>query len=307
MVDKGKKGVLWWEIYKIIELRKPKMILLENVDRLLNSPTANRGRDFAIMLRSLNDLGYLVEWKAITASDYGMAQKRRRVFIFATISNSIITSSEESLRGFINNESLLNNAFKNEKMSDYKFIDISTKKYSDLFDITNKYDGGKFNSTGVSFKGNVASFNYIPQKNSKKITLNDILDENEENYVFLNDEQLKKASWTKESKKIERKAKNGFSYTYTEGRMNFPDDLSKPGRTMLTSEGTINRSSHFIEYNGRIRFMTPIEAERLNGFSKNWTEGKTNRQRYFFMGNALVTDVVKIIGKQIIKGIENGK
>lgn len=303
----GKKGVLWWEIYKIIEFRKPKMILLENVDRLLNSPTSNRGRDFAIMLRSLNDLGYLVEWKAITASEYGMAQKRRRVFIYAVLNKKVEAKPNNQLEHFLENSSVLNKTFKNNKLQDWKKIDISKNKYENLFEVTNNYNQGKFHSTGLAVDGIVISANYLPIKPTKVITLGSILDKNEENYIYLNDDQLSKASWTKASKKIERTAKTGFTYSYTEGKMNFPDDISRPGRTMLTSEGTINRSSHFIEHNNKIRFLTPIEAERLNGFPENWTQGKTNRQRYFFMGNALVTDVVKAIGKKIIEELKNEK
>ena len=80
---RGKKGVLWWNIHKIVEARKPRMVLLENVDRLLKSPSTARGRDFAIMLRTLEDLGYVTEWRVINAADYGMPQRRRRVFILA--------------------------------------------------------------------------------------------------------------------------------------------------------------------------------------------------------------------------------
>ena len=70
----GKKGVLWWNIHKILKARKPKYLFLENVDRLLKSPTNDRGRDFAIMLSTLWKLGYDVEWKVINAADYGMPQ-----------------------------------------------------------------------------------------------------------------------------------------------------------------------------------------------------------------------------------------
>ena len=81
----GKKGVLWWSIHKILneKINKPKYLIFENVDRLLISPSSQRGRDFAIILKSLNDLGYAVEWRVINAADYGMPQKRRRVFILA--------------------------------------------------------------------------------------------------------------------------------------------------------------------------------------------------------------------------------
>ena len=56
-------------------------MFLENVDRLLKSPATQRGRDFAVMLQSLSDLGYAVEWRVINAAEYGMPQRRRRIFI----------------------------------------------------------------------------------------------------------------------------------------------------------------------------------------------------------------------------------
>ena len=77
----GKKGVLWWSIYEIAKKHNPKFLILENVDRLVKSPAKQRGRDFAIMLKCLADLGYVVEWRVINAAEYGMPQRRRRVFI----------------------------------------------------------------------------------------------------------------------------------------------------------------------------------------------------------------------------------
>ena len=64
----GLKGVLWWSIHDILEKKggkSPHYLMLENVDRLLKSPTKQRGRDFAVMLASLADLGYSVEWRII--------------------------------------------------------------------------------------------------------------------------------------------------------------------------------------------------------------------------------------------------
>ena len=78
----GKKGVLFWQIIRATRLIKPKYLILENVDRLLKSPSKQRGRDFAIMLAAFNDLGYSVEWRVINAADFGRSQRRRRVFFF---------------------------------------------------------------------------------------------------------------------------------------------------------------------------------------------------------------------------------
>ncbi|MDY5212357.1 DNA cytosine methyltransferase, partial [Intestinibacter sp.] len=83
----GKKGVLWWQIRDILEAKQPRFVLLENVDRLLKSPSKQRGRDFGVMLACFNELGYSVEWRIINAAEYGFAQRRRRIFIFAFKNN----------------------------------------------------------------------------------------------------------------------------------------------------------------------------------------------------------------------------
>ena len=75
--------MLWWEIYRILKEKRPGILMLENVDRLLKSPSSQRGRDFAVLLASLSELDYIVEWRVINAADYGMPQRRRRVFILA--------------------------------------------------------------------------------------------------------------------------------------------------------------------------------------------------------------------------------
>jgi len=98
-----------------------------------------------------------------------------------------------------------------------------------------------------------------------------------------------------------------MQYNYSEGKMSFPDRLDMPGRTMLTSEGTVNRSSHVISdlQTGMLRIITPKEAERLNQFPDNWTDtGMTDSKRYFMMGNALVCGIIEKIGIQLISIIE---
>ena len=82
---KGEKGKLWIPIRNIIrhERPRPKIVLLENVPRLLNSPANARGLNFAIILNDLLRMSYHVEWRVINAADYGMPQQRKRVFILA--------------------------------------------------------------------------------------------------------------------------------------------------------------------------------------------------------------------------------
>lgn len=71
---------------------------------------------------------------------------------------------------------------------------------------------------------------------------------------------------------------------------------------MLTSESTLNRSTHVVEDPGirRLRLITPMEAERMQGFDDNWTNtGMTQRMRYFCMGNALVVPMVTRMGRTL--------
>ncbi|MCK5867243.1 MAG: DNA (cytosine-5-)-methyltransferase, partial [Mycoplasmataceae bacterium] len=292
----GKKGVLWWEMYKIISKRKPKRILLENVDRLLNSPTSQRGRDFAIMIYSLNLIGYIVEWKVIKASDYGFPQKRKRVFIYAYRSKRKTNPSIKD----ISSNSIFELAFPSTNVGDITTKDIST--LGDLSDITEKYDGGKFLDRGIAINGVILQTKQLPVFEGYLNTLNDIKDGKSKGYVYLNDDQIKRAAYMKASKKIPRIDKNtGFTYNYSEGRMDFPDSLQKPGRTMLTSEGTINRSTHFIKAGNKVRLITPLEAERMNGFPDGWTKTQPDRRRLFMMGNALVTGIVDKLAQEIQK------
>ncbi len=283
----GIKGVLWWEINWILENRHPKLVLLENVDRLLKSPAQQRGRDFAIMLRCFHDNGYCVKWMMNNGADFGYAQRRKRVFIYAYLSKSKNV-----------NVNIFKDAFDFSPRSTSKSIDIM--KYKNLQDITKRYNQEKFLEYGEMDKdGKIITYDYRSNYQGNYQKLSDILEKKVGDEYILNEVQMQKMMFARSSKKIKRKRPNGEVYWYSEGQMALFDDKKKTSRTMLTSEGTINRSSHLIEMkNGQGRFITPLECERLNGFEDKWTEGMTKNQRYFCMGNALNVDLVsQMLGK----------
>src|SRR5690606_20872647 len=97
--------------------KKPPFVLLENVDRLLISPSKQRGRDFGIMLRSFADNGYAVEWRVINAGEYGFVQRRRRTYIFAyhKSTNYFDEISKKELNSIILKEGLFAKKFPVEK------------------------------------------------------------------------------------------------------------------------------------------------------------------------------------------------
>ena len=307
----GKKGVLWWAIHRILEekgSKRPKYLFLENVDRLLKSPASQRGRDFAVMLKSLNDLGYAVEWRVINAADYGMPQKRHRVYFLGYHKTSSVYKKILSSKAvdWMKSGGVLSDAFNIKQVeAESKFelngsLDIISKSFNKNEKIS------PFKNTGLMVDGEVITFKSEAIYEGEKKVLRDIvLTEGIDESFYLSPEELRQWKYLKGSKKIERVNAQGFVYTYSEGKMSFPDSLDKPSRTIITGEGgpSPSRFKHVIKQGNRYRRLTPVELERLNMFPDNHTEldGVTDSKRAFFMGNALVVGVVEKIGESLIK------
>lgn len=313
---KGKKGVLWWDIAEILYEKRPPFVLLENVDRLLKSPANRRGRDFAIMLKTLNEMGYIVQWRVINAGDYGMPQRRRRVFIFASLKNTEYSKSiiKENLSEYLVEDGFFNDLFPIEKEG----ISIEEKdlsEYKDAVDTSDNYNKGKFLTSGISIEDKILNFDVEPVL-EKYYTLGEVIKKANkyqgldlEEYI-IEDEKIEKWEYLKGGKRILRKRPDGSEYYYTEGNMSCPDLLDMPGRTMLTSESTVNRSSHIVKdtKTGKLRTITEIEAEALQMFPYDWTNtGMSKRQRYFMMGNALVTGIISRLEPKLKNIITNEK
>lgn len=296
----GKKGVLFWQIERVLDNTHPKFVLLENVDRLLKSPSNQRGRDFAVILGTFRNLNYTVEWRVINAAEYGFAQRRRRVFLFAYKEGISFDNEQKqkSLKDIVFKDGFFAKEFPvNEEA--YKGRESTTKIQKDRVEISDSFEF-IFHNSGIMRNGNIYTAHTQPVKKNP-IPLKDILIDEEfiEEKFILSKEIEEKFKYLRGAKKVERTSATGHKYYFSEGGMSPTDDLGKPGRTMLTSEGTTNRSTHIVEVNGRKRFLTPVECERLNGFDDNWTAGMTDRMRYFCMGNALVVGLIEKMGKRI--------
>lgn len=303
----GKKGVLWWQIRDILVAKKTPFVFLENVDRLTKSPAKQRGRDFGIMLKCLDDLGYAVEWRIINAADYGFPQRRRRTYIFAYRkgTNFYKVTTKNKADKVILESGIFAKTF---PITDDKLNlkESNLRKYSDLVEFSDNYKF-TFENSGYMYNGVVYTVKTNPAL-VDAITLGQIAEGNVDEHFYLNDNEKAKFDYLRGSKKIPRTDANGHEYVYSEGAMSPFDDLSLPGRTMLTSEGSINRSTHIVKdpVTNKLRLLTPVECERLNQFPDNWTNsGMPEKRRYFMMGNALVCGIVKKMGKSIEKIIEN--
>ena len=304
----GKKGVLWWQIHRLLFMTKPPFVLLENVDRLLSSPASQRGRDFAIILASLSELGYVVEWRIVNAAEYGFPQKRRRVFIVAILEDSIGEPIEP--QSWIFSQGILAQALPVVRQPvQAPLADGDFGLEGDLVDITNEFGKGlartPFKNAGVMFHKKVWTVAVKAECEAPRRTLRSILldDRDVPEEFFVSDEQLPAWEYLKGAKREERKHRGtGTPYTYSEGAIPFPEHLDQPSRTILTAEGgsTPSRFKHLIRTDeGRYRRLTPVELERLNGFPDGWTDGMPDTKRAFCMGNALVVGVPQLIAKSI--------
>ena len=302
----GKKGVLWWQIERILREKgdaKPKYLLLENVDRLLISPAKQKGRDFAMILKSLDDLGYAIEWRVINAADYGMPQKRRRVFFLAYLKDCGLYKlfKFDSVK-WLTLDGILAKTFP----ANYEIVK-EFRVCEDLVELSSSFnlDSKKspFEKSGVFVNGKCYT-SKIESIKKDKLPLGKLISEEKvDDSFYIDQESLPLWKIAKGPQKTKRTTKNGFEYFYSMGGMKFPDDLDEPARTIVTGEGGRNpsRFKHVVHTKFGHRRLTPIELEKINMFPPTHTEmdGITDAKRAFFMGNALVIGIVERIGKEL--------
>ena len=310
----GKKGVLWWQIYRILHEKgdkRPQYIFFENVDRLLNSPATQRGRDFAIILASLADLGYVVEWRIINAADYGMPQRRRRTYIVGYLKDSVVAQKIEQMEDWVEFDGVMAKAFEfRPKAGTLSEFDIEGSIHEISANFNKSKKDSPFGNAGMMMDRHVYSVDAVPVYDGPRQTLGgNLVDENfvPEDF-FISEEDLSKWEYEKGAKKIERVSKEGYKYMFSEGGMAFPDYLDQPSRTIITGEGGTapSRFKHVVKTkSGRYRRLLPIELERMNMFPDNHTlhPEVSDGRRAFLMGNALVCGIVEQIGKSLYQFI----
>ena len=312
---KGKKGVLWWEILRLVNQQKPKFVFLENVDRLLKSPSNQRGRDFAVMLKTLGNEGYTIEWRVVNAAEYGFPQRRIRVFIVAAKNRK--NSKAGSPKSILSKTGILARALPIENIIDnLNEIDLSDEvdRISSHF---NKGAGkSPFMNSGYYADGVAYTVKSDAKLSKTAMVLGDVLQSDSQipEEYWVEDKRLKEWKYLKGAKSIERTHKgSGTTYNYAEGKMAFPDLLTNPSRTILTGEGgtTPSRFKHIIQTKNGYRRLTPVELERLNGFPDDWSKYDlsekqiSDAKRAFFMGNALVIGLIEKVGKILSLEISN--
>lgn len=312
---KGKKGVLWWSIYNMLELKRPPFVLLENVDRLLKSPATQRGRDFAIILSCLAQLGYVAEWRVVNAADYGFPQRRRRVFLYAhklDYCGFQWHPIRRLYRDGVMAKALPVKAPGGKRLETLSAPEADIQLDANPYVVSETFGAGlrvsPFENAGVMIEGSVWTERVEPGYRGKRHTLGEVVAKTDHvpESFHIAPERVEAWEYLKGPKREPRTDKvTGHQYFYSEGGMSFPDSLDLPSRTILTGEGgtSASRFKHVIldPKTGRLRRLVPEELEELNGFPRGWTDtGMSDGKRAFMMGNALVVGVVERIGKRIM-------
>jgi len=255
------RGTLFFEIARILKVKRPQFVFLENVKGLLNH---NKGETFRVIIQALSELGYDVQWMVLNSKFFGVPQNRERVFIIGSIrgtSRPEILPFEEGAEFDIGGSAthvartITSQYYKQGQWEQYimrKQFDVSGKGYKSQQDRV-------YHPNGIMCC--LPNFNPVNKLN--------IFDEKKPK-VMVHRGVLRKGKFGNGLKK----------------EMSFTLDQTC-GRDLTIKEGV------------RIRRLTPIECERLQGFPDNWTDGVSDTQRYKMMGNAVTVNVIKAITEKL--------
>jgi DNA (cytosine-5)-methyltransferase 1 len=291
----GERSGLWFEFHRILEEHRPAWVVIENVPGLLSS---NGGRDFAIILRGLVELGYGPAWRILDAQHFGVPQRRRRLFIVGHLGDyraAEVLFEPESLRGDI--------------------AEGGETREEIAGTLESRTDGGGFPGTDGAIAGHVVAFPdpayavSAGQGGSKHGSGR----HNQDTFVVAG------AVTGAESH-------NGNSNPIAENlviaaplRSRSHPNSNMPGRggeddenLIVWNEEQITSPEHRTRLDGKphinaggrmmigVRRLTPTEVERLQGFPDGWTNDQSDSQRYRMLGNAICVPVTKWLGERIL-------
>jgi len=296
------RGTLFYDIVRVAKAKRPKLLLLENVKGLLSH---NKGLTFQIIIESLEELGYLVEWQCLNSKYFGVPQNRERVFIighlrgksgcqifpvgqddqkFADDGTETRTPQPNmtAIMG-VNQDGKIylkprSSALRTPKASQSNLLiqvgNVDTKGHNSLW-------GRVYDSKGIA-----------PNLNARGGGLG----------AKTGLVQIEPLRWTRTEKGREarRNSKETHGRDYTPfGNQNRELVVSKEKVSGCVTNA-INKDSLLL-HSRRIRRLTPVECERLQAFPDGWTKGVADTQRYKCLGNAMTVNVITYLGKLLLK------
>ena len=275
------RGTLFFEIARIAKEKRPKALLLENVKGLVNH---DKGRTLDIMIKTLNEIGYVVDFEVLNSKYFGVPQNRERIFIVA-IREDLIEQEPWIIKG-------------------NTIVPKGKRRISE-------YEWAK-------------TFNFDwPEQTEVTTRLRDILESDVDEKYYLDEEKTKKLLAELEKQKAvmggghrEPKVAEEVRPVLTPNRLNKRQNgrrFKEDGEEMFTLTA-LDRHGVVLgnppKY--RIRELTPRECWRLQGFPDEahdavMSAGISDNQRYKQAGNAVTVNVVEAIGERLIPMLNESK
>ena len=288
------RGTLFFSIAEALKIKRPKLVLLENVKGLLNH---NKGETFKVIIQTLEELGYDVQWMVLNSKFFGVPQNRERVFIIGNLRGTtrpeilpFRTINSETIRQENTerpSDTITATYWKGGKGTHIQYARTDKSQHSRVYDT----DGISPTLAGASkLSGDctpkIIAFRGRNPENPTDRTVGSPTEQRAEP----NSEGI--------SNSLSSVQKDNMVLIQSHSpRSGNPE---KGGTGLLESSEhcfTIDRTPHIVN---KIRRLTPIECERLQGFPDGWTEGFSDTQRYKMMGNAVTVNVIKAIAEKLL-------
>ena len=318
---KESRGTLFTHIARVAAHKRPPLLLLENVKGLLSSDS---GRTFAIIIRVLENLGYLVEWQVLNSKHFGVPQNRERVFIIGHLrgkgSRQVFPINEAnpvSTQNEGNGKRVASCLDRNYHKGARRQRTLVLQEHS--------FSGKDGRGRGLrTFEGEVPTLTQqmgtgggnVPMVvadrtrtyagkgrnlESPKPLTNALSSVEKDNLVIWIQSSQQKKGGIKSRKGLvptlgERMGTGGRNVPMVLANAVDCDGYLRFGHRPRDEQGKPQLIP--IGYR-RIRRLTPVECERLQGFPDGWTEGVSDTQRYKLLGNAVTVNVVEFLGKKL--------
>ena len=302
------RGTLFFEIARIVREKQPKALLLENVKGLVNH---DKGRTLDVMIETLNEIGYTVDFDVLNSKYFGVPQNRERIFIVA-IRDDLIEQeewSEETTKG----QTVVPRG--KRRLMRYVWLKAFNFDWPEQAEVTTRLRD--------ILESHVDEKYYLDKERTAKLVAQ--LEQKEPNEVRAT--ALQNANM--QGRRIKENDEPSFTVSATDrpgvalsepqmlGHVDIKgnDSIKRTYSTegispTLTTMGGGHREPKIAEEQEvrpryRIRKLTPLECFRLQGFPDGAHEavkqaGISDSQRYRQAGNAVTVNVIEAIAERLI-------
>jgi DNA (cytosine-5)-methyltransferase 1 len=258
------RGTLFFDIARILKAKRPSLILLENVKGLLNH---NKGETFSIIINTIQELGYNVEWMVFNSKFFGVPQNRERVFIIGSLRG---TSRPEILPfGEVGGET--------------KELVYAQKSDREIARV--------YSPEGIAPTLHLKTGGWQEPKIAIPVLTPDRAEKRQNGRRFKENGEPMFTLTGQDKHGVMLRVQGDLD----KRKIYFSDECQT-----LAANPTSDNMPRTITNDLRIRRLTPLECERLQSFPDYWTEGVSDTKRYNQLGNAVTVNVVEAIIKKMI-------